>query len=78
MRAGLGRYFDWGVSDHGLFAPNKIANVFRTTSEEIARTVGLGKDAVSLDTFNNPAKPPPKVGEKTEISFSSADLLVLH
>ena len=33
--------------------------------------VGLGKDAVSLDTFNNPAKPPPMVGEKTEISFSS-------
>ncbi len=22
--------------------------------------VGLGKDAVSLDTFNNPAKPPPE------------------
>ncbi|WP_265519083.1 MbcA/ParS/Xre antitoxin family protein [Nitratireductor luteus] len=33
-------------SDHGLFAPNKIAAVFRTTSEEIARTVGLGKDAI--------------------------------
>jgi uncharacterized protein (DUF2384 family) len=33
-------------SDHGMFAPNKIANVFRTTSAEIARTVGLGKDAI--------------------------------
>ena len=33
-------------SDHGLFAPNKIAKALRTTSEEIARTVGLGKDAV--------------------------------
>ena len=33
-------------SDHGLFAPNKIAAVFRTTREEIARTVGLGKDAI--------------------------------
>ncbi len=32
---------------------------------------------VSLDTFNNPAAPPPAVGEKAEISFSSADLLVL-
>ena len=40
--------------------------------------VGLGKDAVSLDTFNNPTTPPPSVGEKTEISFSSSDLLVLH
>ncbi|WAP66822.1 MbcA/ParS/Xre antitoxin family protein [Jiella pelagia] len=33
-------------SDQGLFAPNKIASVFRTTSEEIARAVGLGKDAI--------------------------------
>ena len=33
-------------SDQGLFAPNKIATAFRTTSEEIARTVGLGKDAI--------------------------------
>ncbi|TPI78020.1 antitoxin Xre/MbcA/ParS toxin-binding domain-containing protein [Mesorhizobium sp. B2-8-9] len=30
----------------GLFAPKKIADAFRTTSEEIARTAGLGKDAV--------------------------------
>jgi uncharacterized protein (DUF2384 family) len=29
-----------------LFAPKKIADAFRTTSEEIARTAGLGKDAV--------------------------------
>ncbi len=40
--------------------------------------VGLGKDAVSLDTFNNPATPPPNVGDRTEISFSSGDMLVLH
>lgn len=40
--------------------------------------VGLGHNAVSLDTFNNPASPPPVVGEKTEISFSSGDVLVLH
>ena len=40
--------------------------------------VGVGKSAVSLDTFNNPASPPPVIGEKTEISFSSGDLLVLH
>jgi len=30
----------------GVFAPRKIAEAFRTTSEEIARTAGLGKDAV--------------------------------
>ncbi len=40
--------------------------------------VGVGQSLVSLDTFNNPASPPPSVGDKTEISFSSGDLLVLH
>lgn len=38
---GLAQYFD-----EGLFAPRKIADVFRTTSEEVARSAGLGKDAV--------------------------------
>ncbi|MBZ9846860.1 MbcA/ParS/Xre antitoxin family protein [Mesorhizobium sp. CA14] len=38
---GLAQY-----ADNGLFAPKKIADAFRTTSEEIARTAGLGKDAV--------------------------------
>ena len=38
---GLAQY-----ADDGLFAPRKIAEAFRTTSEEIARTAGLGKDAV--------------------------------
>jgi hypothetical protein len=33
-------------SDNGFFAPRKIADAFRTTSEEVARTAGLGKDAV--------------------------------
>lgn len=38
---GLAQY-----ADEGLFAPRKIAEAFRTTSEEIARTAGLGRDAV--------------------------------
>lgn len=33
-------------SDDGFFAPRKIADAFRTTSEEVARTAGLGKDAI--------------------------------
>lgn len=33
-------------ADDGIFAPRRIAEVFRTTSEEVARTAGLGKDAV--------------------------------
>ncbi|ATN37524.1 hypothetical protein ACO34A_27525 (plasmid) [Rhizobium sp. ACO-34A] len=38
---GLAQY-----SDNGMFAPRKIADTLRTTSEEVARTAGLGKDAV--------------------------------
>lgn len=33
-------------ADEGFFAPQKIAGVLRTTSEEVARSVGLGRDAV--------------------------------
>jgi putative spermidine/putrescine transport system ATP-binding protein len=40
--------------------------------------VGVAGSIVSLDTFNNSTTPPPVVGDKTEISFSSNDLLVLH
>ena len=40
--------------------------------------VGVGEAVVSLDTFNNSAAPPPVVGDKAEISFSSGDVLVLH
>ena len=33
-------------AEEGFFAPAKIAAALRTTREEVARTVGLGKDAV--------------------------------
>ena len=33
-------------SDDGFFVPSTIAEAFRTTSEEVARTAGLGRDAV--------------------------------
>ena len=33
-------------SDNGLFAPRKIADALRTTSAEVARSAGLGRDAV--------------------------------
>jgi len=32
--------------EEGLFAPRKIALALRTTSEELARSVGLGRDAM--------------------------------
>jgi hypothetical protein len=38
---GLAQY-----SENGIFAPRKIADAFRTTSDEVARTVGLGRDAI--------------------------------
>ncbi len=34
------------ASNDGLFEPKKIATQLRTTSEEIARTVGLSRDAI--------------------------------
>jgi hypothetical protein len=33
-------------ADNGFFAPSKIAEALHTTSEEVARTAGLGRDAV--------------------------------
>lgn len=33
-------------ADDGVFNPRKIATSLRTTSEEVARSAGLGKDAV--------------------------------
>ena len=38
---GLAQY-----ADNGVFAPRRIAEALRTTSEEIARSAGLGKDAI--------------------------------
>lgn len=38
---GLAQY-----AEDGVFAPRKIAAALRTTSDEVARTAGLGKDAV--------------------------------
>ena len=33
-------------AEHGAFAPSRIADALHTTREEIARSAGLGKDAV--------------------------------
>jgi hypothetical protein len=38
---GLAQY-----AENGLFAPNRIADALRTTSKEVARTAGLGIDAI--------------------------------
>jgi len=41
MRMTLAQY-----AENGVFAPRKIADTLHTTSEEVARTAGLGKDAI--------------------------------
>lgn len=33
-------------ADNGAFVPQKIAVLLRTTSDELARSLGLGKDAI--------------------------------
>ncbi|MBZ9845941.1 DUF2384 domain-containing protein [Mesorhizobium sp. B2-9-1] len=59
---GLARY-----ADNGLFAPKKMADAFRTTSEEIARTAGLGKDAVQRRERVRSAKTQRRLREMVEI-----------
>lgn len=60
-RQPLERHLDWrhilpegmetdmrleAFSESGQFAPSRIAEALRTTRDEVARTVGLGRDAV--------------------------------
>ncbi|MEC5292957.1 hypothetical protein VSX64_20685 [Aurantimonas sp. C2-6-R+9] len=54
-------------SDNGFFAPRKIADAFRTTSEEVARTAGLGKDAVQRKERIRSAKTQRRLREMVEI-----------
>jgi hypothetical protein len=59
---GLAQY-----ADGGLFSPRKIADALRTTSEEIARTAGLGKDAVQRKDRIRSDKTQRRLREVTEI-----------
>lgn len=54
-------------SDHGQFAPKKIANVLRTTSEEVARSVGLGRDAVQRKDRISSDKTQKRLREMVEV-----------
>ena len=70
---GLAQY-----ADNGLFAPRKIAEAFRTTSEEVARTAGLGRDAiqrkdrVKSDRTQRRLREMIEVVNKVEVRFGSA------
>ncbi|MCM2474637.1 DUF2384 domain-containing protein [Rhizobium sp. CG5] len=70
---GLAQY-----ADGGLFSPRKIADTLRTTSEEIARTAGLGKDAIQRkerirsDKTQRRLREMAEILNKTEPRFGSA------
>ncbi|SOC35984.1 uncharacterized protein DUF2384 [Rhizobium subbaraonis] len=70
---GLAQY-----ADNGLFAPRKIAEAFRTTSEEVARTAGLGRDAiqrkdrVKSDRTQRRLREMIEIVNKVEVRFGSA------
>lgn len=65
-------------ADNGLFAPSKIATMLRTTSEEIGRSAGLGKDAIqrkdriSSDKTQRRLREMMEVVNKVEPRFGSA------
>lgn len=59
---GLAQY-----ADKGVFAPRRIAEAFRTTSEEVARTAGLGKDAVQRKDRIRSGKTQRRLREMIEI-----------
>ena len=59
---GLAQY-----ADDGIFSPRKIAEVLRTTSEEIARSAGLGKDAIQRKERLHSDKTQRRLREVTEI-----------
>lgn len=54
-------------AESGQFEPRKIAAALRTSSEEIAMTVGLGKDALQRRTRINSDKTQRRLRELVEV-----------
>ena len=54
-------------AEKGIFAPAKIAEALRTTRDEIARTAGLGKDAVQRRNRIGSQKTQKRLREMVEI-----------
>lgn len=54
-------------ADSGFFAPRKIAEALRTTSEEVARTAGLGRDAIQRKDRVRSARTQKRLREMLEI-----------
>jgi hypothetical protein len=51
----------------GIFAPRKIATLLQTTSEEVARTAGLGRDAVQRSSRVRSDKTQRRLREMVEV-----------
>jgi Protein of unknown function (DUF2384) len=58
----LARYMD-----NGFFVPAKIARALRTTSEQVARTAGLGRDAVQRKERVRSVKTQRRLREMVEV-----------
>ena len=54
-------------ADRGQFEPRKIATALRTSTDEIAMTVGLGKDALQRRTRINSDKTQRRLRELVEV-----------
>jgi uncharacterized protein (DUF2384 family) len=54
-------------ADEGYFAPQKIASLLLTTQEEIARSVGLGKDSIQRKDRVRSSKTQRRLREMIEI-----------
>ncbi|RJL05533.1 DUF2384 domain-containing protein [Paracoccus aestuarii] len=55
------------LAEGGQFAPGRIAEILRTTKDEVARTVGLGRDAVMRPDRVASAKTQKRLREMVEI-----------
>lgn len=54
-------------ADAGKFRPKKFAELFRTTTEDIAHSVGLGRDAVQRAVRINSDKTQTRLRELAEV-----------
>jgi putative spermidine/putrescine transport system ATP-binding protein len=63
-------------SKEGVALSGEIADVDFLGSV-IRIKIGVGDQTIALDTFNDPSKPPPRVGETASVSFERESLMVL-
>jgi putative spermidine/putrescine transport system ATP-binding protein len=64
-------------SAEGVTLSGQIADVDFLGSV-IRIKIGVGNQAISLDTFNDPSKPPPRIGETASVNFDRGSLMVLE